>query len=118
MNDEVYRVRFRVSEQAVYKHIPQMPSMNDEAYRLLFSIAEQALYTNTQQTISWWWYLRILRWVKMTILASFLMKQFYEPAYFVFYGLSPASSFALLRAEEAFRKLFSSTDEVMRSANA
>lgn len=91
--------------------------MNDEVYRVLFSVAEQVLYTNAQQTISWW-YLRILRWVKMTIMASFLMKQFYEPAYFVFYGLSPASSFALLRAEETFRKLFSSTDEVMRSANA
>lgn len=57
-----------------------MNRMGDEVYRIFFEMSEP-LFPNLGGGGTFWWYLRILRWVRMTVLRGFLMRVFYEPQY-------------------------------------
>jgi len=63
-----------------------------------------------------WWYLRILRWMKMNTLKDFLMRWFYEPTTFAVDYIYRRNSFPQVNPEERFRRQWNN-EEAYRVMN-
>lgn len=87
--------------------------MNDEVYRILF-VSTPPLLLNKSSDTGGWWYLRILRWMKMSVLRDFLMRWFYEPIEGGFSYVYYMTAYAEPQPQEVLRLRFVSNDEAVR----